>query len=78
MYLDGGDADMYISYVEGLVGDCLEVPLAPEKEGYTFVRWLNGYTKEPYDFTEPYDGSDLYFVAEYTCDADGSALIAGE
>ncbi len=78
VYLDGGDADMYISYVEGLVGDCLEVPLAPEKEGYTFVRWLNGYTKEPYDFRKPYDGSDLYFVAEYTCDADGSTLIAGE
>lgn len=78
VYLDGGDADMYISYVEGLVGDCLEVPLAPVKEGYTFVRWLNGYTKEPYDFTEPYDGSDLYFVAEYTCDADGTTLIAGE
>lgn len=78
VYLDGGDADMYISYVEGLVGDCLEIPLAPEKEGYTFVRWLNGYTKEPYDFRKPYDGSDLYFVAEYTCDADGSTLIAGE
>lgn len=78
VYLDGGDADMYISYVEGLVGDCLEVPLAPEKEGYTFVRWLNGYTKEPYDFGQPYDGSDLYFVAEYTCDADGSVLVAGE
>lgn len=78
VYLDGGDADMYLSYVEGLVGDCLEVPLAPEKEGYTFVRWLNGYTKEPYDFTKPYDGEDLYFVAEYICDADGSVLIAGQ
>ncbi len=78
VYLDGGDADMYISYVEGLVGDVLEEPLAPVKEGYTFVRWLNGYTKEPYDFTKVYDGSDLYFVAEYKNDADGSTLIAGE
>lgn len=69
---------MYISYVEGLVGDVLEEPLAPVKEGYTFVRWLNGYTKEPYDFTKVYDGSDLYFVAEYKNDADGSTLIAGE
>ena len=51
---------------------------APVKEGYTFVRWLNGYTKEPYDFTKVYDGSDLYFVAEYKNDADGSTLIAGE
>ncbi len=78
VYLDGGDADLYISYVEGLVGDVLEEPLAPEKEGYTFVRWLNGYTKEPYDFTKPYDGSDLYFVAQYRSDADGSILTAGE
>jgi len=78
VYLDGGDADLYISYVEGLVGDVLEEPLPPEKEGYTFIRWLNGYTKEPYDFTQPYDGSDLYFVAEYRSDADGSRLIAGE
>ena len=78
VYLDGGDADMYISYVEGLVGDVLEEPLAPVKEGYTFVGWLNGYTKEPYDFTAPYDGSDLYFVAQYRSDADGSLLTAGE
>lgn len=78
VYLDGGDADMYISYVETLVGDVLEEPLAPVKEGYTFVRWLNGYTKEPYDFSQPYDGGDLYFVAEYRSDADGSTLIAGE
>ncbi|MBO5093245.1 MAG: CotH kinase family protein [Lachnospiraceae bacterium] len=78
VYLDGGDADMYISYVETLVGDVLEEPIAPVKEGYTFVRWLNGYTKEPYDFSQPYDGSDLYFVAEYRSDADGSTLIAGE
>ncbi|MCI8946186.1 MAG: hypothetical protein HFI91_03890 [Lachnospiraceae bacterium] len=78
VYLDGGDGDLYISYVEGLVGDVLEEPLAPEKEGYTFVEWLNGYTKEPYDFTMPYDGSDLYFVAKYQSDADGSTLIAGE
>ncbi len=78
VYLDGGDGDLYISYVEGLVGDVLEVPLAPEKEGYTFVRWLNGYTKEPYAFGTPYDGSDLYFVAEYRSDTDGSILIAGE
>lgn len=78
VYLDGGDADMYISYVETLVGDVLEEPIAPVKEGYTFVRWLNGYTKEPYDFSQPYDGSDLYFVAEYRSDEDGSTLIAGE
>ena len=78
VYLDGGNADMYISYVEGLVGDVLEEPLAPVMEGYTFVRWLNGYTKEPYDFSQPYDGSDLYFVAEYKSDVDGSRLIAGE
>ena len=78
VYLDGGDADMYISYVEGLIGDVLEEPLAPEKEGYTFLRWLNGYTKEPYDFSQPYDGSDLYFVAQYQSDADGSILTAGE
>jgi len=78
VYLDGGNADMYISYVEGLVGDVLEEPLAPVMEGYTFVRWLNGYTKEPYDFTKAYDGSDLYFAAEYRSDADGSTLIAGE
>ena len=78
VYLDGGDGDMYLSYVEGLVGDALEVPVAPVKEGYTFVRWLNGYTGEPYDFTQPYDGGDLYFKAEYRCDADGSTLIAGE
>lgn len=78
VYLNGGNADMYISYVEGLVGDVLEEPLAPVMEGHTFVRWLNGYTKEPYDFTKPYDGSDLFFVAEYKCDADGSTLIAGE
>ncbi len=78
VYLDGGDADMYISYVEGLVGDALEEPLAPEKEGYTFVRWLNGYTGEPWDFTQPYDGCDLYFKAEYKSDTDGSTLIAGE
>lgn len=78
VYLDGGDADMYISYVEGLVGDVLEEPLPPEKEGYTFIRWLNGYTKEPYDFTKAYDGGDLYFVAEYRNDADGSILISGE
>lgn len=78
VYLDGGDADMYISYVEGLVGDVLEEPLPPEKEGYTFTGWLNGYTKEPYDFTKAYDGSDLYFVAEYRSNTDGSILIAGE
>lgn len=78
VYLDGGDADMYISYVEALVGDVLEEPLAPVKEGYTFIRWLNGYTKEPYDFSKPYDGSDLYFVAQYQSDADGSILTAGE
>lgn len=78
VYLDGGDADMYISYVEGLVGDVLEEPLPPVKEGYTFVCWLNGYTKEPYDFTKAYDGSDLYFVAQYRSNTDGSILIAGE
>ncbi len=78
VYLDGGDADLYISYVEGLIGDVLEEPLAPEKEGYTFIGWLNGYTKEPYDFSKPYDGSDLYFVAQYRKDADGSLLTAGE
>lgn len=78
VYLDGGNADMYISYVEGLVGDVLEEPIAPVMEGYTFVQWLDGYTREPYDFTKPYDGSDLYFVAEYKSDADGSSLIAGE
>lgn len=78
VYLDGGNADMYISYVEGLVGDVLEEPLAPVMEGYTFERWLNGYTKEPYDFTKPYDGSDLYFVAQYRSNEDGSVLIAGE
>lgn len=78
VYLNGGNADMYISYVEGLVGDVLEEPLAPVMEGYTFVQWLNGYTKEPYDFTQPYDGSDLFFTAQYRCDADGSTLIAGE
>lgn len=78
VYLDGGQADMYISYVEGLVGDCLEVPLAPVMEGHTFVGWLNGYTKEPYDFSKPYMGEDLYFVAEYVNDKDGSTLIAGE
>lgn len=78
VYLDGGNADMYISYVEGLVGDVLEEPIPPVMEGYTFVRWLNGYTREPYDFTQPYDGGDLYFTAEYRSDADGSTLIAGE
>lgn len=78
VYLNGGNADMYISYVEGLVGDVLEEPIPPEMEGYTFVQWLDGYTKEPYDFTQPYDGSDLFFTAEYICDADGSILIAGE
>lgn len=78
VYLDGGNADMYISYVEGLVGDILEEPIAPVMEGYTFVQWLDGYTREPYDFTKPYDGSDLYFAAEYKSDADGSSLIAGE
>lgn len=78
VYLDGGNADMYISYVEGLVGDVLEEPLAPEMEGYTFVEWLNGYTKEPYDFTRPYDGSDLYFTARYRSNTDGSILTVGE
>lgn len=78
VYLDGGQADMYISYVETLVGDCLEEPLAPVMEGHTFVRWLNGYTGEPYDFNQPYLGEDLYFVAEYVNNADGSTYIAGE
>lgn len=78
VYLNGGNADMYISYVEGLIGDVLEEPLPPEMEGYTFLGWLNGYTKEPYDFSQPYDGSDLFFTAQYRCDADGTLLIAGE
>lgn len=78
VYLDGGMADMYVSYVENLIGEAAEMPAEPSLEGYTFKEWLNGYTLTPYDFTKALDEEPLYLVASYTNNEDGSVLIAGQ
>jgi len=78
VYLDGGEGDLYVSYVENLIGERAEEPPEPSMEGYTFREWLNGYTLEPYDWAKPLDDEPLYLVASYTNDQDGSILIAGQ
>ena len=78
VYLDGGEGDLYVSYVENLIGEPLEAPPEPVMEGYTFREWLNGYTLKPYDWTKPLDDEPLYLGASYTNDQDGRILIAGQ
>ncbi len=78
VYLDGGDADQYVSYVENLIGEPLQEPPEPLMEGFTFKEWLNGYTLKPYDWTKPLNDEPLYLVASYTNDQDGRILIAGQ
>ncbi len=66
IYLDGGEADMYVAYVEAFEGEKVPYPNGdPELMGSTFDCWLNGYTDEPYDFDEIYEGQDLYLKARF-------------